>query len=70
MPRKSTPKKAEVRVFMDGVHLKLIDDLMPTYGNTRSEVVRTLVHDWLNTNVRKLNELKKLAADAKREGYL
>ncbi len=55
---------------MAGVHLKLIDDLMPTYGNTRSEVVRTLVHDWLNTNVRKLNELKKLAADAKREGYL
>ena len=43
---------------------------MPAYGNTRSEVVRTLVQDWIGSNVQKRKDLKELAADAKREGYL
>lgn len=70
MPRKSAPKKAEVRVFLDGVHLKLIDDLMPVFGNTRSEVIRTLIQDWLSNNIEKRKELMALGREAKKEGYV
>ncbi|GAI26055.1 unnamed protein product, partial [marine sediment metagenome] len=36
-------KKAEVRVFVDGIYLKVIDDLISTgYGSNRSEVVRKM----------------------------
>ena len=45
-------KKAEVRVFVDGLYLRVIDDLIGTgYGTNRSEVVRKMVHDWVMTNV-------------------
>ncbi len=41
-------KKGEVRVFVDGLYLKVIDDLISTgYGTNRSEVVRKMVHDWV-----------------------
>lgn len=70
MPRKRAQKKAEVRVFLDGVHLKLIDDLIGVYGNTRSEVIRTLIQDWLSANIRKLKELRELGKEAKRGGYV
>jgi len=70
VPRKSAPKKAEVRVFLDGVHLKLIDDLMPVFGNTRSEVIRTLIQDWLSNNIEKRKELMALGREAKKEGYV
>jgi len=70
VPRKSAPKKAEVRVFLDGVHLKLIDDLMPVFGNTRSEVIRTLIQDWLSNNIEKRKELMALGKEAKKEGYV
>jgi len=70
VPRKSAPKKAEVRVFLDGVHLKLIDDLMPVFGNTRSEVIRTLIQDWLSNNIERRKELMALGKEAKKEGYV
>jgi len=45
-------KKAEVRVFLDGTYLKIIDKLLGTgYGTNRSEVVRTIVHDWVKTEL-------------------
>ena len=45
-------KKAEVRVFVDGIYLKIIDDLIGTgYGSNRSEVVRKMIHDWVMTNI-------------------
>ncbi len=45
-------KKAEVRVFVDGIYLKVIDDLISTgYGSNRSEVVRKMIHDWVMTNI-------------------
>jgi len=45
-------KKAEVRVFVDGIYLKVIDDLIGTgYGSNRSEVVRKMIHDWVMTNI-------------------
>jgi len=65
-----TQKKAEVRVFLDGVHLKIIDDLIPSHGNTRSEVIRTLIHDWLSANVDKLKEWQRLRAEAASKGYV
>lgn len=70
MARKPAQKKAEVRVFLDGVHLKLVDDLMPAFGNTRSEVIRRLVQDWLSTNIEKRKHFLELSEDAKKEGYV
>jgi Arc/MetJ-type ribon-helix-helix transcriptional regulator len=67
---KMNQKKAEVRVFLDGVHLKIIDDLIPSHGNTRSEVIRTLIHEWLGTNVDKLKEWQRLSAEAASKGYV
>lgn len=41
-------KKAEVRVFVDGLYLRVIDSLINTgYGTNRSEVVRKMIHDWV-----------------------
>ena len=41
-------RKAEVRVFVDGLYLKVIDDLIRAgYGTNRSEVVRKMIHDWI-----------------------
>jgi metal-responsive CopG/Arc/MetJ family transcriptional regulator len=40
-------EKKEVRVFLDGIYLNVIDDLIGSYGTNRSEVVRTMVHDWV-----------------------
>ncbi len=41
-------KKGEVRVFVDELYLKVIDNLISTgYGTNRSEVVRKMVHDWV-----------------------
>lgn len=68
MPRKPQ-KKAEVRVFLGGTHLKLVDDLIGVYGNTRSEVIRTLIQDWLSSNIGKRDALLKLGEEAKKEGY-
>lgn len=43
-----TEKKAEVRVFVDGLYLKIIDELIDTgYGTNRSEVIRKMIHDWV-----------------------
>lgn len=68
MPRKSQ-KKAEVRVFLGGAHLKLVDDLIGVYGNTRSEVIRTLIQDWLSENIGKRDALLKLGKEVEEEGY-
>jgi len=65
-----TQKKAEVRVFLDGVHLKIIDDLIPSHGNTRSEVIRTLIHEWLSGNVEKIKDWQRLRAEAAAKGYV
>lgn len=63
-------KKAEVRVFIDGVHLKIIDDLIPSHGTTRSEVIRTLIHEWLSSNVDKIKEWQRLKKEAAAKGYV
>lgn len=68
MPEKSQ-KKAEVRVFLGGVQLKIVDDLIGVYGNTRSEVIRNLIQSWLDDNIEKRQELLNLAEEAEEEGY-
>jgi Arc/MetJ-type ribon-helix-helix transcriptional regulator len=53
-------KKAEVRVFVDGLYIKVIDDLIGTgYGTNRSEVVRKMIHDWVMTNIGGFHGLMK-----------
>lgn len=53
-------KKGEVRVFVDGLYLKIIDELIQTgYGTNRSEVIRKMVHDWTMTYLEKVEGLKK-----------
>ena len=53
-------KKAEVRVFVDGLYLRVIDDLIDTgYGGNRSEVVRKMVHDWVMANIGGFQGLRK-----------
>lgn len=70
MPEKSQ-KKAEVRVFLGGVKLKLVDDLLGAYGNTRSEVIRNLIQSWIDNNIDKLGkDLIQLTQEARKEGYL
>ncbi|MBS3815678.1 MAG: hypothetical protein KGY45_03850 [Hadesarchaea archaeon] len=68
MSRKSQ-KKAEVRVFLGGVQLKLVDDLIGVFGNTRSEVIRNLIQDWLSENIEKRDALLKIGEEAENEGY-
>ncbi|MEW6592827.1 MAG: hypothetical protein AB1305_04010 [Candidatus Hadarchaeota archaeon] len=39
-------KKVEVRVFIDGLYLNIIDELIGSgYATNRSEAVRKMVHD-------------------------
>ena len=40
-------RKDQLTVRLDPIHLKLIDDYIPFYGNSRPEVVRIIVIDWL-----------------------
>lgn len=68
MPEKKQ-KKAEVRVFLGGVQLKVVDDLIGVYGNTRSEVIRNLIQSWLDDNIEKRQELLRLGEEAEEEGY-
>lgn len=69
MPDKNK-KKAEVRVFLGGVQLKIVDDLIGVYGNTRSEVIRNLIQSWLDNNIEKRDELLRLAEEAEEEDYM
>lgn len=40
-------QKDRIMVRFDPVHLKLLDDLQPFFGNSRPEVIRTIVLAWL-----------------------
>ena len=48
MPAKNNQKtpKTPCTVRLDNVHLALIDELMPFYGNSRPEVVRMIIIEW------------------------
>jgi len=68
VPKKSQ-KKAEVRVFLGGAQLKVVDDLIGVYGNTRSEVIRNMIQSWLDNNIDKREQLLRLGEEAEEEGY-
>ncbi len=68
MPEKNQ-KKTEVRVFLEGVQLKVVDDLIGIYGNTRSEVIRNIIQFWLNDNIDKRKEILEVGREAEEEGY-
>jgi Arc/MetJ-type ribon-helix-helix transcriptional regulator len=58
MPEEGSQHKVEVRVFVDGLYLKIIDDLVKAgYGTNRSEVVRKMIHDWTMVNLEKVRGL-------------
>lgn len=40
-------QKDPITIRLDPVHLALLDDWMPYFGNSRPEVVRYIVLDWL-----------------------
>ncbi len=63
-------KKAEIRVFVDGVPLKIVDDLIGIKGNTRSEVVRTILQEWFQANIEMMKEWKKHRDEAVAKGYV
>jgi hypothetical protein len=49
-------------IKLDDVHWQIVNKLMPFYGNSESEVVRTIVMMWIHDNIgsdaiRKLEEL-------------
>lgn len=44
---KTNKTKGRVMVGLDDVHLQLIDELQPFFGNSRPEVIRNLIIDWL-----------------------
>jgi hypothetical protein len=57
-------KKAEVRVFVDGLYLQVIDELIRLgMGANRSEIVRLMIHDWV---MRELGGYKGLVERARK----
>jgi len=60
--KKPQAYKVEVRVFVDGLYLKIIDDLVEAgYGTNRSEVVRKMIHDWAMQNLKTVEGLLEYA---------
>lgn len=57
MPRKSTPRKIELRVFLEETIVKHIDKLIEAgiFG-TRSEAVRDIVNEWAKKRLRRPDE--------------
>ena len=45
------PGKTKLTVNLDPIHLDLLADLMPFYGNGPAEVARNVIVDWLRTNL-------------------
>jgi len=41
-------EKDQLTIRLDPIHLELIDRLQPFFGNSRGEVIRAIVIDWLH----------------------
>ena len=61
---KENNQKIPQKIQLDKVHWGIIQGLIPFYGNTKAEVVRTIVLMWLHDNVGKetIEKLKELSA--------
>jgi len=53
--------KAQVKVYLEDIHLKIIDSLARrgTFGSHRGEVIRWIVQDFLLHNMDKYSGLEK-----------
>lgn len=63
--KENTKQKTGKTVKLDPVHWKIIRGLIPFYGNSEPEVVRTIVIQWIHGNIgsepiRKLEELEAI----------
>ncbi len=63
-------KKEEIRVFVEGPILMMVDSLIGVLGNTRSEVVRSILQNYLMNNPENVERLEKIKERAKQTGYL
>jgi len=72
MTEKKQERKAEVRVFLEGPYLMVLDDLIGVLGNTRSEVVRSIVMQWVLEHPERVRyqDLLSLKEAAIKRGYL
>lgn len=61
---KNDNQKTAKTVRLDDTHWEIIRKLIPFYGNTEPEVVRTIVVMWLHDNssnaIKKLEEIQEL----------
>ncbi|MEM2282321.1 MAG: hypothetical protein QXH26_02070 [Candidatus Hadarchaeales archaeon] len=62
-------RKAEVRVFVEGTYLMIIDDLIGVLGNTRSEVVRSILMQWVAEHPERVKEFLSLKEASQKRGY-
>jgi len=53
------PQKQRIQILLDEVHLKLLEELQPYFGNSLSEVARSIILRWLEGNIGSSN-LEKL----------
>jgi len=67
---KSSNQKIGKTVKLDKVHWQIVNGLIPFYGNSEPEVVRTIVMMWINDNIgsdaiQKLEKLKAINPGSK-----
>ena len=58
-------QKIPKKIRLDEVHWKIVQGLIPFYGSTEAEVIRTIVTMWIHDNIgseaiRKLEELEAI----------
>jgi hypothetical protein len=69
---KPSNQKIGKTVKLDEVHWQIIKGLIPFYGNSEPEVIRTIVLMWINDNIgtdaiQKLENLRAINLDRKNE---
>lgn len=53
----------KIDLELDECHLKIIDALQPFYGNSRSEVIKSVVIRWIEQNIELIEKIKQLNSD-------
>jgi len=70
--KKNSNRKIGKTVKLDEIHWQIIQGLIPFYGNSEPEVIRTIVMMWLHENIgsdamQKLENLKAINLSDKNE---
>jgi len=63
-------KKEKLYTFLDGYYLMVIDSLIGRWGNQRSEVIRKIIEEWVDSNNEKLKILYVEKQEALQKGYI